>query len=87
MYGSQKSHYPWLKCHDNEENIDNVYVLRYDHRIKTLVSLFSEDYVVCDEIKICYIFEYQGNENLTFRFWGTPSIGMPHLYTVSLILF
>ena len=47
MYGSQKSHYPWLKCHENEEKIDNDYVLRNDHRIKTtqpismiLVSFF-----------------------------------------------
>ena len=81
MYGSQKSHYPWLKCHENEEKIDNGYVLRNDHRIKTtctqpismiLVSFCSEDNVLSDEIKICYIFEYQSNENQAFRFiWDT----------------
>ena len=28
-----------------------------------------------DEIKICYFFEYQSNENQVFRFFlGTPSI-------------
>ena len=65
MYGSQKSHYPWLKYHENEEKIDNdyMYVLKNDHRTKTtqpismiLVSFFSEDNVLSDEIKICYIF-------------------------------
>ena len=35
-----------------------------------LVSFFSEDNVLSDEIKICYIFEYQGNENRAFQFWG-----------------
>ena len=59
MYWSQKSHYPWLKCHENKEKIDNDYVWRNDHRIKTtqpismiLVSFFSEDSVLSDEIKI-----------------------------------
>ena len=63
MYGSQKSHYPWLKCHENEEKIDNDYVLKNYHRIKInqptsmiLVSFFSEDDVLSDEIEICYIF-------------------------------
>ena len=53
------------ECHENEEKIDNDYVLRNDHRIKTtqpismtLISFFSEDNVLSDEIKICYIFEY-----------------------------
>ena len=79
MYGSQKSHYPWLKCHENEEKFDNDYVLSIDHRIKTtqlismiLVSFFTEDNVLSDEIKICYIFEYQSKENWAFRFfWDT----------------
>ena len=36
-----------------------------------LVSFFSEDNVLSDEIKICYIFEFQSNENRAFRFfWG-----------------
>ena len=81
MYGSQKSHYPWLKCHENEKKIDNDYVLRNGNRIKTtqpisiiLVSFFSEDNVLSDEIKTCYIFEYQSNENRAFRFLGTPGI-------------
>ena len=33
-----------------------------------LVSLILEDNVWFDEIKICYIFEYQSNENRAFRF-------------------
>ena len=77
MYGSQKNHYPWLKCHENEDKIDNDFVLRNDHRIKTtqpismiLVSFFSEDNVLSDEIKICYISEYQSNENQAFRLLG-----------------
>ena len=41
----------------------------------TLVSFFSEDNVLSNEIKICYIFEYQSNENRAFRFFGTPDIG------------
>ena len=63
MYESHKSHYPWLKCHKNGEKIDNDYVLRNDHRIKTtqpiwtiLVSFISDDNVWSDEIKICYTF-------------------------------
>ena len=37
-----------------------------------LVSFFSEDNVLSDEIKICYIFEFQSNENRVFRFfWDT----------------
>ena len=70
---------PWLKCHDNEEKIDIDYVLRNDHSIKTtrpismiLVSFFLEDNVLSDEIKICYIFDYQINENQEFcLFWDT----------------
>ena len=39
-----------------------------------LVSFFSEDNVLSDEIK-CYIFEYQSNENQVFRFfWDTRYI-------------
>ena len=45
----QKCHYPWMKCHVNEEKIDTDKVLRNDHIIKTtqpismiLVSFFSE---------------------------------------------
>ena len=37
-----------------------------------LVSFFSEDNVLSDEIKICYILEYQSNKNLVFCFfWDT----------------
>ena len=40
-----------------------------------LVSFFSEDNALSDEIKICYIFEYQSNENSSVPlFWGTPGI-------------
>ena len=35
-----------------------------------LVSFFSEDYALSDEIKVCYFFEYQSNENRAFRFFG-----------------
>ena len=35
-----------------------------------LVSFFSEDNILYDEFKICYIFEYQSNENQAFRFLG-----------------
>ena len=52
-----------------------------DHRIKTtqpismiLVSLFSEDNVLSDEIKMCYIFEFQSNKNRAFHFFLTPGI-------------
>ena len=62
MYGGQKSHYPWLRYHENEENLDNDSVLRNNHRIKTtqpisvILVFFSEDNVLSDEIKICYTF-------------------------------
>ena len=59
MYGNQKSRYPWLKYHEKEEKIENDYVLRNDHIIKTtqpvsmiLVLFFSEDNVLSDEKKI-----------------------------------
>ena len=71
MYGS----------YENEEKIDNDNVLRNDHRSKTtrpismiLVSFFSEDNVLSDEIEMCYIFEHQSNENRAFCFFGTPGI-------------
>ena len=35
-----------------------------------LVSFFSKDNVLADEIKICYNFQYQNNENWAFRFLG-----------------
>ena len=51
-----------------------------------LVLFFSEDNIlsdeikICyililsDEIKICYILEYQSNKNQAFLFFGTPGI-------------
>ena len=57
-----KSHYPLLKCHKNEEKIENDHVLRNDHRIKTtqpismiLVSFFSGDNVLFDDVKKKYL--------------------------------
>ena len=96
QYGSQKNHHPWLKCHENDEKIDNDYVLRNGHRIKTiqpismiLVSFFSEDNVLSDEIKICCIFEYQSNANRAFRFFGTPGIDVSihdwYAYSIGLL--
>ena len=71
------SSYLWLKCHENEEKFDYDYVLRNDHRIKTskpismiLVSFFSEDNVLSDEIQICYILKYQSSKNWAFHFLG-----------------
>ena len=72
MYGSQESQNPWLKCYENEEKIENYHVVRNDHRIKTtppismiLVSFFSEDNVLSDEMKNekWNIFEYHSKEN------------------------
>ena len=66
----RKSHYPLLKCHENEEKIDNDFVLRNDHRIKTTqpiammsVSFFIEDNVLSNEIKKNYISDYQSKKN------------------------
>ena len=66
MYGSHKSHYPWLKCHENEEKIDNYYVWeitieskllnQFVNNLQDLVSFFSEDNILSNEIKISYIF-------------------------------
>ena len=77
MYGSQESHNRWLKCHEHEEKMENDNVFRNDDRIKTtqpilmiLVWFFSEDNVLSDDIKICYIFEYHNNKNRAFRFFG-----------------
>ena len=84
MYGSQKSHYPCLKCHENEEKIENDYVLRNDHRIKTtqpismiLVSFFSEDNVLSDGNKICYIFSNMKVTKIErFAFFGGGGDGI-----------
>ena len=27
IYGSTKNHYPWLKCHENEEKIENYHMM------------------------------------------------------------
>ena len=85
MYGSQKSHYPRL-CHEDEEKIENDYGLRNDHRITNtqpismiLVSFFSEDSILSDEIRIWYIFEYQSNENRAFRFLGDARYNATYL--------
>ena len=55
------------------------------------VSFFSssEDNVLSDEIKICYIFEYQSNENRAFRFFGTPGISFhtPMYISSNLVLY
>ena len=78
-----------LKCHENEEEIDNVHVLRNDHRIKTtqpismiFVLFFSEDKVLSDEIKTFYIFEYKSHEKRVFRSLGTPSIYMKNVHKI-----
>ena len=78
MYGSQKNHYPWLKCHKHEEKIDNDYVLRNDHRIKStqpisiiLVSFFSEDnYLVKSKYAIFFNIKVTKIERSTF--FGYP---------------
>ena len=68
MYGSQKSHYSGVKCRENEEKIGNDYVLRNYHRIRTWYRSFQKTFFSSDEIKICYIFEYQSSENQAFCF-------------------
>ena len=78
MNGSPKSHYPWLKCHENEEKIENDHVLRNDHRIKTtqpismiLVSFFSEDNVLSDKKAIYLNIKVTKIERSGY-FGGTP---------------
>ena len=72
-----------MKCHENEEKIENDYVLRNDHIIKTtqpismiLVSFFSEDNVLSDDIKNAILSNImQSKQNRAFRFLGgTPII-------------
>ena len=43
-----------------------------------LVSFSSEDNVLSDEIKICYIFEFQSNKNRAFCFFGDTQY-IPHI--------
>ena len=72
-----------LTC-ENWTKIENDLVSRNGHRIKTtqlnsafLVSVFSEDDILSNEIKTCNIFKLQSTENLPFPlFWDT-------LYTAS----
>ena len=86
----RKAIIPGWKCHalmhKNEEKIDNWLFFwkwpenqNYTQPISMiLVSLFSDDNFLSDEIKICYIFEYKStcNENWAFRFLGTPGIAI-----------
>ena len=95
MYGSQKSHYPWLKCHENEEKIDNDYVLRNDHRIKTtqpfsiILIFFPEDNVLSDKKK------KKKSSNIKVRkvecsvFWGNTRYRytLPKLMALDIISF
>ena len=62
-----------------EPNILNDCVSKNGYRIHTtepnrmiLVSFMLEDNVLSDDIKICYIFEFQSNENRAFRLLGHP---------------
>ena len=50
-----------------------------------LVSFFSEDNVLSEEIKICCIFEYHSNKNRAFRFSGTPGIYIHDYHTFHII--
>ena len=52
-----------------------------------LVSFFSEDNVLSDEIKICYIFEFQSNENRAFRFLGGHPVYFVFMFVLLLVLF
>ena len=45
-----------------------------------LVSFSSEDNVLSDEIKICYIFEFQSNENRAFHFFGTSILSSVYTF-------
>ena len=46
-----------------------------------LVSFFSDDNVLSDEIKICNILEYQSNKKQAFQFfWDTRYIPIYHDY-------
>ena len=81
MYGSPKSHFPWLKCHTNEEKIENYHVLINDHRIKTtqpisltLVSFVSEDNVLFDERKNAIFSNIKVTKIEPSTFSGTPGI-------------
>ena len=81
MYGSQKSHYPWLKCHKHEEKLTMTMFWEMTIESKLLNKFHWSWYLSfrrqCfihedDEMKKCYIFEYQSNENQAFRFfWDT----------------
>ena len=94
MYGGQKSHYPRLKCHENEEKIiENDYVLRNYHRIKTtqpismiLVSSFTEDNVLSDGEKKKSIFlNIKVTKIERSAFGGTP--GIPQWFHAIKIIF
>ena len=47
-------------------------ILYTEPKYMILVIFFSEDNVLSDEIKICYIFAFQSNKNWEFHFfWDT----------------
>ena len=95
MYGSQKSHNPWLECHENEQKIIyNDDVFRNDHRIKTTQTNFNDLGIILFRRqcfiwwnKICYIssnFKVTKIERSAFML-GHPvqyhPIDKPHAYS------
>ena len=79
---SQKSHDPWLKCHKNEEKINNDYVLRNDHRIKSILNQFQWCWYYSLQKTMFYLMKSKyaifSNIKVTkierSAFFGTPSI-------------
>ena len=81
MYGSQKSHYLWLKCHENEEKTDNDYVFRNVHRINTaqpismnLVSFFHKTILYLLKSKYAIFSNNKVTKFERSTFGGTPGI-------------
>ena len=63
----------WLwVCDCVLRNCCRINTIEPNHMI--LVSIFSEDNVLSNEIKICYILSFQSSENQAFCFFGIPCI-------------
>ena len=58
----------WNQYYQTKLNDLGIILFIEDNVFETLS--FEKKDKLSDDIKICYIFEYQSNENRAFRFWG-----------------
>ena len=81
MYGSQKSHYPWLKCHKNEEKLTMTMFWEITVESKLLnqsqwswYHSFQKAMFYLMKSKFAIFFNIKVTKIERSTFWGTPGI-------------